>query len=234
MIESQNTREERLIFKLFIKKNRKNLVDLFESEILEAIIKNAEECYIDMLEYMPIIDQRAPFHSELRYYSHFLALAKAAEKYGDNVQKIGSLIIKDAQDNINQKTEQEIKDERRKWFSVEKENYKQTALYSQERKYSDDWIYYYIECEDGKYDFGLDFTKCAIWDFFKKMDGQALIPYVCYTDFIWSEGLGLGLKRTKTLVTEDDRCNLRWKNGAATQSCSILTSLVEKENFNDR
>lgn len=233
MSESRNIREEKLLFKLFINKFRKYFDDLYDSEIVEEITKIAEECYMDMVEYMPIIDQRAPFHSELQYYSHFLALAKATERYGYSVHKVGNLIIKDAQDNINHKTEQEIEEERQNWFSVKKKNYKQTALYSQERKYSDDWIYYYIECEDGKFDFGLDFTECAIWNFFKKMGGQELMPYVCYTDFVWSEGVGLGLKRTETIVTEDGRCNLRWKNSSETQACWIIPKSENKEKSYD-
>ncbi len=71
---------------------------------------------------------------------------------------------------------------------------------------------------DGKdFDWGIDFTECAICSFFQAQDAREFLPYLCRLDYVTADAFGLGMIRTKTLAEGADRCNPRLKRGRTTR-----------------
>lgn len=75
----------------------------------------------------------------------------------------------------------------------------------------------YVE-EDG--DWGVNYIKCAIFEFLKEQDAEEFAPYVCLSDMALSDAMAWGLKRTETLADGSDKCNFRFRKGAATEISS--------------
>jgi hypothetical protein len=86
---------------------------------------------------------------------------------------------------------------------------------SQQKKYDGDFVYHFIEGNGSDFDFGFDFTECAVCKFFHKENADELTPYMCRYDFIESRACNTGLMRTKTLAEGQDRCDFRYKKPGA-------------------
>jgi len=84
---------------------------------------------------------------------------------------------------------------------------------SQEKRYEGDFVYSYVPGDGAEFDFGLDFTECAVCKFFEKEGATELTPYMCQYDFIESRFCHTGLSRTMTLADGHDRCDFRYKRG---------------------
>jgi hypothetical protein len=82
---------------------------------------------------------------------------------------------------------------------------------SQSKKYDGDFVYRYVPGNGADFDFGLDFTECAVCKFFEREEAQALTPYMCQYDFIESRFCQTGLSRTKTLADGHGMCDFRYK-----------------------
>ncbi len=77
----------------------------------------------------------------------------------------------------------------------------------------------YVE-EEG--DWGVNYRKCAIYEFLKEQDAQEFSPYVCLSDMALSDAMGWGLRRTETLADGCDKCNFRFRKGAETEISSKI------------
>jgi len=75
----------------------------------------------------------------------------------------------------------------------------------------------YVE-EEG--DWGVNYRRCAIYDFLKEQGAEDFSPYVCLSDIALSDAMGWGLKRTETLADGCDKCDFRFRKGAQTEISS--------------
>jgi hypothetical protein len=87
------------------------------------------------------------------------------------------------------------------------------ARESQKRIYPGDWVYTFVEGDGVGFDYGLDYTECAICKLFQAHDAGELVPYLCVADFAHSRAFDTGLVRTMTLAEGGDRCDFRYKRG---------------------
>jgi len=89
------------------------------------------------------------------------------------------------------------------------------ARRSQQRRYPDDWVYEYVPGDGTSYDLGRDYTECAIVKFLHAQGADELCPYLCDTDHVMADVMGVAFRRTKTLAWGCDRCDFRYsKNGS--------------------
>ena len=97
------------------------------------------------------------------------------------------------------------------WSRFMKNKLKKLCLESQQRVYPENWVAYYVEGDNDTFDFGIDYTECAICKFLHKQDADELTPYLCLLDFPMSKANGTGLVRTTTLAEGGTRCDFRLK-----------------------
>jgi len=94
------------------------------------------------------------------------------------------------------------------------------ATESQKRKYPESFIMTYVKGNGQDFDYGVDYTECAICKFLSAQNALELAPYMCDTDKIGSEMLGWGLTRTMTLAKGGEKCDFRFKKGGKTNILS--------------
>lgn len=90
---------------------------------------------------------------------------------------------------------------------------KEWAEWTDKREYPDNYVAVAVAGYEDEFDFGYNYTECAIMKVLKKMGYPELAPYACFQDYPLSRLDGRGLKRTKTLAWGDEVCDFRFKKG---------------------
>lgn len=101
--------------------------------------------------------------------------------------------------------------------SLSLDRLKAEAEISQQRRYSEDWVFTAVEGNGDDFDLGVDYTECGICKFFQVQHASELTPYMCLLDFPMSVTSDCGLVRTMTLANGDTKCDFRYKLGRPTQ-----------------
>ena len=104
------------------------------------------------------------------------------------------------------------------------------AKKSQLRKYPGDWVMEYVEGGGDDFDFGCNYTECAVLKLFRQMGAEKYMPYVCVMDFTMSMALRTGLHRSTTLYYGGDCCDFRYKKNQLGTPALPIESLPEYRN----
>lgn len=104
------------------------------------------------------------------------------------------------------------------------------ADWSQSRRYPANWVMEFVEGDGEDFDFGCDYTECAVLKFYNQMGAEAYMPYICVTDFAMSRALRTGLHRTTTLQYGGECCDFRYKVGHLGMPALPLENLPEYRN----
>ncbi|MHB8109722.1 MAG: L-2-amino-thiazoline-4-carboxylic acid hydrolase [Syntrophorhabdaceae bacterium] len=86
------------------------------------------------------------------------------------------------------------------------------ASWTQKRQFPGNWVTTFVK-GDGTFDYGVDYTECALEKYCRREGVPEMTPYICLGDFLDSKTYGSGLARTKTLATREGVCNFRYKKG---------------------
>jgi hypothetical protein len=101
------------------------------------------------------------------------------------------------------------------------------------RIFKDNWVMTYVPGDRNDFDFGIDYSECAIVNYLRSHDAGDIAPYVCLYDFLKSNATGTGLYRTKTIAQGDNVCNFRYKKGRkVTQSLNTEVSKFNNQSSN--
>jgi hypothetical protein len=101
---------------------------------------------------------------------------------------------------------------------------------SQVRAYPGDWVMTFVEGDGKAYDYGCDYTECAVLKFYRQVGAESYMPYVCVIDMTMSRALRTGLQRTTTLYYGADRCDFRYKKGRLGSPGLPIENLPEYRN----
>jgi hypothetical protein len=88
---------------------------------------------------------------------------------------------------------------------------------SQARQYAGDWVYRFVPGNGRSFDWGIDYTECAILKFYRSQGAEEFMPFLCSLDVPMGQALALGLRRTGTLVGGAPCCDFRFKRGRPTR-----------------
>lgn len=86
------------------------------------------------------------------------------------------------------------------------------ASFTQRRQYPANWVATYVK-GDGNFDYGVDYSECALEKYCRREGAPEVAPYICLADFLESKVYNTGLVRFKTLATRDGVCDFRYKRG---------------------
>ncbi len=157
----------------------------------------------------------------LAYYRPMKELNMHAEDVGRMIYELNRIDL----EHMPQRHELEQGDDK---FSPEAEaKMKAWAESTQLHTYPGNWVAEFIKGNGDDFDFGYNYTECALCKFYYSRGTPELAPFVCLNDFIRSKRLNTGLHRTKTLGQGDDLCNFRYKHGRpVTQSWDTEIALI--------
>jgi hypothetical protein len=147
-----------------------------------------------------------------------LAIYRVLRRRGKSVEEVGGLIYKSREALIV--TFPKVLIRFYSWYrftSFFKNKWRKFTLETQEREHPDNFVMTFVEGDGKEFDYGYDYSECAILKFFESQGAPELLPYICATDIPVSKALNLGLKRTTTLALGGEKCDFRFKRGRETQ-----------------
>ncbi|MFH1037223.1 MAG: L-2-amino-thiazoline-4-carboxylic acid hydrolase [PVC group bacterium] len=101
------------------------------------------------------------------------------------------------------------------------------AFWTEKKEYPANWVASFVPGNGKDFDYGYDYSECALVKYLKACGAGEVAPFVCLNDFIRSRTYGTGLHRTKTLAQGDNVCNFRYKKGCpVTQDWSTEIGLI--------
>ena len=98
------------------------------------------------------------------------------------------------------------------WFSkLNIKNGRNRAATLQRRQDPHGWVATFVDGDGVEFDYGVDYTECGACKFLKAQNAQELAPLLCTYDFVLSDYLNWGLRRTQTLAEGGTKCDFRFK-----------------------
>jgi hypothetical protein len=76
---------------------------------------------------------------------------------------------------------------------------KDYAKNSKLRNYPGNWVFQFVESDDQKFTYGIDYLECGVYKFYKSQYADHLMPIVCMSDYAKAHTYGYGLKCTQTI-----------------------------------
>jgi hypothetical protein len=104
------------------------------------------------------------------------------------------------------------------------------ARWTQERTCPKNYVVEFVSGDGIDFDFGFDVSDCAVLNFYRRMQAEKHLPYVCIGDFAASSALGTGLRRTTTLSNGAVQCDFRYRRNRESLPGLPLEDLPEYKN----
>ena len=160
---------------------------------------------------IPFIGHNSPFLIFLMPGIRHLALYRALQSQGETVERVGQLIYRISEAELMAIPVLLRRIVRALWFSRWfQERLQRRAAQSQSRPYPKGYVLAFVHGDKKTYDYGIDYTKCAVCTYLKEQGAMELAPYICAVDKLASEALGWGLTRTMTLAAGGTKCDFRF------------------------
>ncbi len=180
-----------------------------------ALIEETRQAFEALIPEMPYIGGQANFLTRnLTGPTVTLALYRALQPRGIPAAQVGEIAYRAFESRLQSMSGLQLRLWGRLAFTgFTRRAMKAQAETSQERRYPGDFVYAWVEGDGVAFDYGLDFTECAVLKFYRAQGAMELAPHLCPADFLYSRATGTGLVRTTTLAEGADRCDFRYKRG---------------------
>lgn len=194
---------------------RQYLTGKFGEKFADAVTKEAQQKFKSLLPNLP--DVGGKMNIDLEYIpiaAWYLAFYIPMRDRGKTAEDTGRMIYDlNAYEMSQMPKDQALARGAYKFTPEYLDKMKQWAQWTQKKEYPANWVAELLIGDGKEYDFGYNYTECALVKFFRANNIPEIAPYVCINDFLRSKTLGTGLQRSKTLAQGDEVCNFRYKKG---------------------
>jgi hypothetical protein len=205
-------------FDLVAKSARSMLEGYFVGANINALVAETRQEFENLVPQLPYIGGKQPFTEFIVFTGMFLAVCRISQAHGKTVEQTGEMIFEIGKAFIKSSPAFLLRLFAPLNFSrYYLDRLRKCAIESHQRKYPDDYVYDFIEGDGKTFDYGVDYLECASCKFLAKQGVPELAPYLCPVDVLYSEALGWGLTRTKTLAEGAEMCDFRFKKGEQTK-----------------
>ncbi len=210
-------RRLRSSFASYAKRLAPVLVDRLGKAEAAAVIDDADTEFDALIPTIPFIGGRSnPLTWNLEMSAMFLALYRALNRRGIGPAEAGELFERMIDRWLGSFPRVLLRLAGRwrftPWYLG---SIRRRAEWSQRRTYPADFVYDFVPSGPG-FDWGVDYTECAIVKYYGAHGAAELVPYLCPFDFQMSRAFGLGLRRKRTIAAGDGVCDFRFRRGATT------------------
>ena len=215
-----SSRKARLLkeFDTYVKYSHSVLVRCFGEENINALVAETRHEFENLIPQLPYIGGKQPFTQFIVATGLSLAMYRIAKAHGKTVEETGELLYEIGKAYLKSSPAFLVRLFGKMNFSpFYLKRLRRRAVESHKRQYPDDYVFNFIEGDGKTFDYGVDYIECASCKFLAKQGAAELAPYLCPVDILYSEALGWGLMRTKTLAEGADRCDFRFKKGGHTK-----------------
>lgn len=144
----------------------------------------------------------------------YVALYGSLRQFGKTAENTGKILYDLDETQYKAMTGQQKQAMTEKLFSPKyRQMFSDWAVWTQRREYPANWVAQYMDGRGGNFDYGCDYTECAMVKYVTQQRVPELAPYICLADFPSSKAFNSGLVRTKTIATGDGLCDFRYKKG---------------------
>jgi len=141
-----------------------------------------------------------------------LAFFRGLEREGMTLRQIAEMMYAKMEQNVESKSPDSKRKVKEFYFSPQmREVENKRTKESLSGKYPADWVSEYVEGDGQNFDFGINFTGCAIYKFYEPRDALKYVPIFCLSDYASYRAFGIGFKRTRNLVLGASVCEFRFK-----------------------
>ncbi len=191
---------------------RKAGVGQLDPAIIQQLGETARVEFERIIHTLPYVGgDKSPFTKMVIQSGETIAFYNACKSAGLEVRKIGELVYRIAESQVDSVPSIKKWAARRLLFSPRvKDQWREAMDESQKRKYPENWVGSYVAGDNKSFEFGLDFTECAFLKLAGRFGCQEIAPYVCLSDFARMRGIGVGLKRARTLALGHEKCDFRF------------------------
>ena len=195
------------------------LVNRYGKELSKAIVQHTRKGYETLIPQIPFIGgKKNRWTADLLESAQILALFRAMQAYGKTPSETAEVLYEGMQIRLAQYPRFLLRLMGRCQFSsLFLKTLQHQAAVTHKRAFPNNFVAEVVIGDGKEFDWGIDFTECAIHKFFRAQNALEFLPYVCRLDYLTSTAFGIGLVRTKTLATGDERCNPRLKQGRETK-----------------
>lgn len=213
------TVEEKVIsdFERIIQAVRIKMLDHHHAKHIWGLVDEMRKISRNLISDWPDFDKDQVWQSRIKIGVLVLSLYTASIRQDFTIVEINHLIKDFLQAYLN--SIPRIYRATYKWyfFSPINKNYLRKGAYkSHKQRFEIGWLYKYIDAEVVDFNIGIDIHECAIQKFYKTHNAESLTSYMCDFEDKYDQLLGLGLKRTGTLVDRASCCAFRWRWGCKT------------------
>jgi len=190
------------------------LVNCYGEEFASAVLRETRQQYEVLIPEIPYIGgDENPMTRHLVRSTTSLVFYKAMKARGKTAEEVGKIIYDAVEVSVRQIPSLPGPELSSVYIVEEKER----ARKSQERRYSGNWVWEFVEGDGVEFDYGRDFLECGTQKLYHAHEAEEFLPYYCYLDFVTHRTIGWGFTRTKTLAEGDERCDFRNKKGGETK-----------------
>ena len=158
-----------------------------------------------------------------------IAIRDIGEFYYDWYETVFELLIRSAKSNNTEV--QNILLSKSGMFNKETlDILKIGAKASQSRTYLEDFVYEFVEGDGETFDYGINFTECAVHKFYKKLNAEKFLSFGCMSDFAMARAAGYGFTRTQSIWNGAPFCDFRYIKEGNTLRGWPLENLPEFKN----
>ena len=184
----------------------------YDAETCRAI---GEEVRSDLEALAPEVPHFGPkmgfFNIMIEGASQVLAIYRVLKRRGRSDEEIGDVAYRHAEIGCGRVPRALRSLAGRLWFGRFVRRYhRRQAAESEKRQYPENWVMSFVE-GDGDFDWGVDYSDCAVVKFFCAHGAEDFVPYVCRLDFAASEAFHWGLRRTTTIAQGHPSCDFRFR-----------------------
>ncbi len=205
-------------FNAMYKGTRKILAQYFDESMIENLQNESKREYINLFPQLPYIGGKKNKQTiNLIMGAIIIAIVRPLEKEGLSKHQIGKIIYVTFHLYFQAKP-------RLLLFLVRKlilsgfyiKKMKKQIENTFQRKYKEDFVIENVESNGKDYDFGYNYTECALHKLYIKHDAVKYLPYVCLGDYPMFQFLGIGFNRSQTIANGAPHCDFRFKKNGKT------------------
>ncbi|MCL5260091.1 MAG: L-2-amino-thiazoline-4-carboxylic acid hydrolase [Gammaproteobacteria bacterium] len=204
-------------FNNLLKATAQVLKDRFPADTLQMMLHEMQVEFVSLIPKIPYIGgSKNELTQNLVICAQALPVCKVLKKHNMSIEQVGEAMKAIIKTMLMRQTLLQKMIMRffwrlmfGKWF---KKRMQQSALQSQKKEYKDAFVYDFVVGDGKTFDFGFDFSDCAICHFFRQEDGSEFVPIMCELDFIMADFVKVQLKRTATLAQGARCCDFRYSH----------------------
>lgn len=189
---------------------KQTLIDNFGEQKYNEIVVTSRKEFEALIPQLPYIGEDNRLTEPLINAAGLLPILRAIEKEGLEYKEIGRITYElfEAFYKMIPQSDDIFSED---YLNEQRIN----AEVSKLRKYPGSWVFDFIEGDNRTFTFGIDYSECGVYKFYKSQGAEHLMPLVCIADFAQARAYGYGLTRTQTIGNGADICDFRYLKGGS-------------------